>query len=265
MMFQIAEISLIVFFMASFWIYRTKILRTVERGENKIVVFAKEKAKNQAFQLLYQSGKNIQSPEDWFASRYLHMKIGLILAVVAYILLDQWFWMLMPLLYCAHQYLGIVSGIRRRKDRIVRRIPFLMDMLILNMESGLDLASALEELVKMDTDHPLHQEIKITLQNIHLGEMRSVAFENLSKRTQVNELEGLAMAITQSESMGSSLTELLRIQSHEIRHRIFKIAEGKAQKAPVKILIPMVLFIFPVIFILLFAPIALQMIALFFS
>ena len=59
--------------------------------------------------------------------------------------------------------------------------------------------------------------------------------------------------------MGSSLTELLRLQSQEIRYRIFKHAEAEAQKAPVKILIPMMLFIFPVVFIILFVPIGIQL------
>jgi tight adherence protein C len=142
---------------------------------------------------------------------------------------------------------------------MLKRLPFVLDILTLNLESGLDFVTSLEELSKMSDSHPLYDEIKIMLRSIQMGEMRSTAFQNLATRTQMPELSSLASVIKQSESMGSSLTELFRLQSQEMRHRVFKHAEAQAQKTPVKILIPMLLLIFPVVFILLFVPIGIQL------
>lgn len=263
MTFQIIEIVLLGIFVAIFWLLRKKVLFSFHQGEKKFADYAKKKTKKRAYQLFYQSGKKMAEADQWFEKNWLLFKISLIFAIILFIFSDQWIWMFLPLAFAVYQYLGIIRGVRIRKEKILRRIPFVLDMLILNMESGLDLISALEELVKMDITHPLHQEIKLTLQNIHIGELRSVSFTNLAARTDVAELDGLAMAISQSESMGSSLTELLRIQATEIRNRIFRVAEGKARKAPLKILIPMIAFIFPVIFVLLFYPIGVQILAMF--
>lgn len=263
MIIVIAEAVVIISFCIFFWKIRKKMIRFFDHGEKQMMDFAKNKKKEKAYQLFYQSGRKIADADQWFAHNWLMFKIGLLISAVLFIFLDAWIWIFLPLVFAAYQYLGIMKGVRIRKETILRRIPFVLDMLILNMESGLDLNSAIEELIKMDTLHPLHQEIKLTLQNIHIGELRSVAFQNLAKRTGVAELDGLAMAISQSESMGSSLTELLRIQSGEIRYRIFKTAEAKAQKAPIKILLPMIGFIFPVIFILLFVPIFMQVMKMF--
>lgn len=172
-------------------------------------------------------------------------------------------WILIPIVWVGILFYSLIKKVQFRKNQILKRIPFVLDMVILNLKSGLDFVSSLEELIGMNDPHPLNDEIRITLQSIHLGESRSVAFRNLGRRTQIQELSNLASVIEQSETMGSSLIELLSLQSDEIRYRIFKQAESEAQKAPVKILIPMLLCIFPVVFIILFVPISLQVLQAF--
>lgn len=196
--------------------------------------------------------------EEWWSKNWLQFKILTAVSLILGFCLHHLLWFVLPFLWMGWTYSRLIKDVRIRKDRILKRIPFVLDMLILNLKSGLDFVSSLEELIQMNDAHPLHDEIRFTLQSIHIGEPRSSAFRNLGTRTQVPELSNLASVIEQSETMGSSLIELLSLQSEEIRHRIFKRAEAEAQKAPVKILVPMLMCIFPVVFIVLFVPIAIQ-------
>lgn len=243
--------------------YRTGLTRFTNRLSLLLSNYIKLKDRGRLQKVLYCAGKPSHQANQWVETNLNLLRWLIVAALVISFLTGQLFYLTLPIFYITILYFFVLKNVRRRKETILKRIPFVMDMLILNMESGLDLISALEELTKMDKSHPLQQEIKRTLQNIHLGELCSTAFNNLSERTQIAELKGLAMAVSQSESMGSSLTDLLRIQAEEIRHRIFKMAEAQAQKAPVKILIPMIGFIFPVVFILLFVPIGLQIMKIF--
>jgi Flp pilus assembly protein TadB len=201
--------------------------------------------------------------EIWWDKTWCLSKIVFFTFCTLAILSQNLFWLLIPVLFAGCTTCSLIKKTRLRREKILRRIPFVLDMVILNLKSGLDFVASLEELVEINDQHPLLDEIRHTLQSIHLGESRAMAFKNLGARTQVPELAHLASVIEQSESMGSSLVELLTLQSEEIRHRIFKQAEGEAQKAPVRILIPMLLCIFPVVFIILFVPIGIKVLDVF--
>lgn len=223
----------------------------------------KKNSRERIFQFLYKSGKDLASAQQWIQAQVRNMGILFLFSLIVVVFQHQLFWMLVPAMYLIFQVYFVLRAVRIRKDRILKRTPFVLDMLILNLEAGLDFVSSLEEMAKVDQQHPLHQEIRLTLYSMQLGENRSRAFRQLATRTGISELASLAMVIEQSEMMGSSLVELLRLQSQELRHRIFKIAESQAQKAPIKILLPMLGLIFPVIFILLFVPIGIQLFQVF--
>ena len=263
MTYLYSEIALSFILVFVFWKYNENIQFFFEKLELNIVGHSRNKFEKKIFQLLYLSGKTFHEAQAWIKQQWLLLKILIIISIAISITSGNWFWISMPPLYFCFIYYITLSKIQKRKGIILRRIPFVLDMLVLNLESGLDFLSSVEELVEMNMSHPLHQELRLTLQSVHLGEMRIQAFTDMAERTQVPELSSLAMVIGQSESMGSSLTELLRIQSLELRNRIFKIAEAQAQKAPVKILLPMIGFIFPVVFILLFVPIGIQVFRMF--
>jgi tight adherence protein C len=236
---------------------------TINRGVYAIHSNAHQKAKGMLFEKLYHTlsanGLGRHQSEIWWSKNWNLFRIIFVLSIPLCAITGQLTFLITPWVYAFLQYYKLLRSVRVRKEQILRRIPFVLDMLILNLQSGLDFVSSLEELVEMNDAHPLHDEIRLTLQSIHVGETRTQAFQNLGSRTQVVELTHLASVIKQSESMGSSLIDLLKLQSHEIRHRIFKHAEAEAQKAPVKILIPMLGFIFPVVFIVLFVPIGIQL------
>lgn len=209
--------------------------------------------------LLTSYGLGRSQANSWIQKRWAFGKTILLLGAALFLITGDVICFFIPVTILLLDYYLVLRSVRVRQDKILRRIPFVLDMLILNLQSGLDFVSSLEELTQIKDNHPLHDEIRITLQSIHVGETRTNAFKNLGIRTQVQELTNLAGVIQQSEVMGTSLIEALELQSKEIRHRVFKQAEAEAQKAPVKILIPMLLFIFPIVFILLFVPIGIQL------
>lgn len=135
-------------------------------------------------------------------------------------------------------------------------LPYYLDLLTLAIEAGLDLVAAIEEIVSRDTPNPLREELLFTLKAIRMGERRSAAFEKMAERTGLDALAIWAASIRNSEELGSSLGDLLRLQAESLRKDIFRNAEERAQRAPLKMLIPLIGLIFPVVFLLLFFPIA---------
>ena len=107
---------------------------------------------------------------------------------------------------------------------------------------------------------PLNVEVQKVLRDIKAGSGRIVALRNMSNRLEIKEISSLVSSLAQAEKSGSSIGETLRIQSDQRRVERFQRAEKLAMQAPVKLVGPLVLFIFPTTFIILFFPIATQMI-----
>lgn len=259
MIFVVLEIFLMIFLVFVFFRFYSFLQNRFLFIKKKIHDDLKKITIQKLDPLLTQTGKGKKNVEIWWNQNWKYLVFIFTISLAASFLLQSPKWLLLPFIFGLLKYYIILKAAQHRKYYILKRIPFILDILILNLESGLDFISSLEELIKLNDDHPLLDEIKITLQEIRFGESRSKSFKNLGNRTGVPELSHLASSIQQSENMGSSLTELLRLQSQEIRYRIFKQAESEAQKAPVKILIPMLLFIFPVVFVILFVPIGIQL------
>ena len=97
-----------------------------------------------------------------------------------------------------------------------------------------------------------------TLRDIQLGRTRAQALRDLSRRVDLPELNSLVSALIQADELGSSLGPILRVQSEQLRTRRSQQAEKLAMQAPVKILLPLIFFIFPCIFIMIFGPIILR-------
>lgn len=259
MLFISLEVALMAGFTYILYQSRFALKNKVGKLERTIQESAKKKVWNNVSNLLIVCGFGKFQAQEWWDKSWKQFVILFILSCTTSLIGSNWNYVCIPFLFAFAKYYFILKMARVRKDKILKRIPFVLDILILNLESGLDFIASLEEIANMDDDHPFLDEIQLTLQSIQLGESRAKAFETLANRTRVPELAHLAGTIRQSEVMGSSLTELLRLQSQEIRYRIFRQAESEAQKSPVKILIPMMLFIFPVVFIILFVPIGIQL------
>lgn len=142
---------------------------------------------------------------------------------------------------------------RRRKSAIRHALSASLDMLALSTEAGLSFDGAIGQ-VAHRWDSPLSDELRRLLVEFQMGRERRQALRELAQRTGVLELSRFAGAVIQADSLGVPLSRVLHEQSTEIRTRRRQRAEEQAQKAPVKMLFPMVLFIFPALFVVVLGP-----------
>jgi tight adherence protein C len=148
----------------------------------------------------------------------------------------------------------VVSGkARSRKDRIRAELPDALDLMAVSVEAGMGFDGAIAKL----TEHmhgPLADEFALTLGEIRIGESRQDALKKLSDRTSTPELASFVRAIIQADQLGISLGRILRVQATDSRLKRQAAAEEKAMKAPIKMLFPTVLFIFPAMFLVILGP-----------
>ena len=181
--------------------------------------------------------------------------LGLALSIL--MSLDQPMWMLGPvgggvLGYLIPQMV-LSRKVKKRKKQILLSMPSALDLLTISVEAGLSFDAALTRVAEK-YDNPLTQEITQVLNEVRLGRPRVEALEDMARRCKVEELTNFVQAVVQSEQLGVGIANVLRIQSEEIRRRRRQRAEEQGQKAPLKMLFPMVGCIFPTLFIVLLGP-----------
>ncbi len=147
---------------------------------------------------------------------------------------------------------------RKRNLAILKALPFLLDIITLSIESGLNLTGALAQAVDKSKPGPLVAELHRVLRDVRAGRPRLDALRDLAERLDFAPVTSLVSAMVQGELMGSSLGPILRAQSDQRRTERFLRAEKLAMEAPVKMLGPLILFIFPCTFIMLGFPIAMR-------
>jgi tight adherence protein C len=142
---------------------------------------------------------------------------------------------------------------RKRKERIQSELPDALDLLAVSVEAGLGFDGAISKLTEY-MHGPLAEEFGLTLSEIRIGESRQDALKKLSTRTGVQEVSAFVRAIIQADQLGISLGRILKVQAADTRLRRQAAAEEKAMKAPIKMLFPTVLFIFPAMFLVILGP-----------
>lgn len=150
------------------------------------------------------------------------------------------------------------SKINGRQDMIRKSMPDALDLLTICVQAGLGFDAAMSRVAEKWED-ALADEFSRCLREIQLGNVRRVALRNMADRIGITEMTSFVAAIIQSEQLGVSMAKVLRIQSDQMRTRRRQLAEEKAQQAPVKMLFPMALLIFPSIMIILLGPAGLQL------
>jgi tight adherence protein C len=145
----------------------------------------------------------------------------------------------------------------QRRRAILRDLPTVMDLLVLSLEAGMALDRALRTVTE-EYHSALSDEIRRVLRDVDLGVSRGRAFEEMALRVGLDEVRSLSRAIVQSEELGVSLVTVMRTQSREVRVARRRAAEAEALRAPVKMLVPLVVFILPTLFMLLLGPVALR-------
>ena len=147
--------------------------------------------------------------------------------------------------------------LRERSEAILKDLPDMLDLLAISVEAGLGFEAALG-VVCEHFSSPLAAEFSRTLKEMELGLPRREALQNLKKRTEVPELSNFVLALTQADALGMPVGRVLKTQAAEMRTKRQQWAREKAGKLPVKILFPLVAFIFPTVFVITLGPAAAQ-------
>jgi len=147
--------------------------------------------------------------------------------------------------------LWLKEATERRNRRIFRDLPFYLDIVILAVESGSNFTGGLTQAVRKAPSGPLKLEFGRVLRDVRAGKPRSEALRDLSGRVNSDGINAVVSSIIQAEQTGSSLGKVLRAQADQLRSKRFLKAEKLAMEAPVKLLGPLVLFIFPNTFLVL--------------
>jgi tight adherence protein C len=149
-----------------------------------------------------------------------------------------------------------------RTAKIERSLPDALDLLSISVEAGLAFDAALAQVAR-NTDGPLSEEFARVLQEMQIGLGRSHALRAMAERNALPDLRSFCSAMVQADAFGIPVGQVLRVQSQEIRVKRRQRAEEAAQKIPVKIMIPLVLFILPSLFIAVLGPAIISMIGVF--
>jgi tight adherence protein C len=142
---------------------------------------------------------------------------------------------------------------RGRREEIRAELPDALDLLAVSVEAGLGFDAAIQKLTE-HMDGPLVEEFALSLSEMRIGETRQHALEKMVQRVQAPELASFVRAIIQADQLGISLGRILRVQATDTRNKRQAAAEERAMKAPIKMLFPTALFIFPAMFIVILGP-----------
>jgi tight adherence protein C len=152
---------------------------------------------------------------------------------------------------------------RSRRDVVKASLPDALDLLAVSVEAGLGFDAAIQKLTE-HMDGPLVEEFALALGEMRIGETRANALQKMVERVEASELASFVRAIIQADQLGISLGRILRVQATDTRNKRQAAAEEKAMKAPIKMLFPTALFIFPAMFIIILGPAFLNFRGIFF-
>ena len=149
------------------------------------------------------------------------------------------------------------NRMRLRQKAILKSLPDAFDLITTCVEAGLGLEAALSRVAEK-VQGPFGEELAVMLHDVALGKLRRDALREVADRTGVPDLTSFINAVVQAETMGTSIAAVLRVQADQMRVKRRQRAEQEAQAAPIKMMFPLVLFIFPTMFIVILGPAALS-------
>ena len=156
----------------------------------------------------------------------------------------------------------VSKKVEERKKKILKDLPYTLDLITVSVEAGLSFDGAMARVIS-NINGELCDEFAKSLKEVRMGIERKTALKNMSERCDVKELSMLITSLIQADELGVSLSRVLRIESANLREHRKQISREKAMKAPIKMLFPLVFFIFPTIFIIILGPAVIRMISIF--
>jgi tight adherence protein C len=208
------------------------------------------------------------TPENWLYTRIMIMLIFSILSgLLIYILANDFlksllFALLIMVLISTFFNFYLSKKIYARKKMIVRELPYTLDLITVSVDAGLSFDGAMARVIA-NISGELCDEFAKTLKEIRMGIQRKEALKNMSNRCEVKELSLLLTSLIQADDLGVGLSHVLRLESEALREHRKQVARESAMKAPIKMLFPLIFFIFPSIFIIILGPTVIKMLKMF--
>lgn len=223
---------------------------------------APSKAREAAEQQLEMAGK----PYNWGPSEFFGLRVFIALLLGVLLLLTMWVSQGITtalgvsaigfLIGFMAPILWLRSKIKNRQTQIIRSLPDALDLLTITVEAGMGFDGAMQKVAEKWSNE-LCKGFSKVVQEMRLGVIRRDALRNMERNMGVADITTFVAAIIQAEQLGVSIAKILRIQSEQMRIKRRQRAEETANKAPIKMLFPMVFLIFPALFIILLGPAAL--------
>jgi len=244
--------------------FTDRILLPIARRLGELTIrFTPQNAIQLTTQKLEQAGNpaNLE-PTVFFALRFIGIGFGILMLVVSRFAPEESFLTGTTALMIAAgaSVLGffmpdmwLQGRIGRRQKNILRALPDALDLLTICVEAGLGLDAAMDR-VQTKWDNELALIFARVLREMQLGKLRREALRDMASRVGIPELTSFVAAVIQSEQLGVSMANVLRIQADAMRIKRRQLAEEEAQKAPIKMLFPMAFLIFPSLMIVLLGP-----------
>lgn len=235
-----------------------------KRMDNGKSTAEKEKKYKETAAQLYSAGMNIDPGTFIFMKNLVTVVCTVVGAFLAFVVFsdDLQTQMLILLIAAAAPYIlfrfSVSARVTQRKNTIESQLPDVLDLLSIAVDAGMGFDQALDY-VTNNMQGPLIDELAIVVREMSLGKTRAQAFQSLSDRMAIDSMTNFASSIVQSTQMGIPIRNILKSQAESVRNARVAAVKQKAAKATIKMLLPMVGFIFPVLFIILLGPAALNL------
>lgn len=154
--------------------------------------------------------------------------------------------------------LWLDAKLKQRRSAVIRSLPDTVDLLSLCVDAGLDFIAASRWIVEKSRSSAFIEELSLMLHEIKVGKPRREALKDLSKRINAPDVTAFTRTLIQADRMGTPIAEALAILSEDVRERFFRRAERSALQSPMKMLVPLIFFILPVVGVIVGGPIAIQ-------
>lgn len=249
-------------FFVPFW---QKLLSLLSKLSKSTKDSAKQKERNQKLEYdLRLAGINMSAQEFSLLRLFCVVAIVAIGSFIAFRLKTDESIKLLIMLFAAMVAILIPryilkSGIKSRQQKIQNQLPNVLDVLSVSIEAGLGFDAALLRVIERFSG-PLIDEFAQVSREVQMGMNRRDALAALTQRSNVTELQTFASAVVQAEQFGTPMKNVLRTQAQQLRVSRRQLAQEKGMKAPIKMMLPTVFFIFPVIFIILLGPMVINLI-----
>lgn len=202
---------------------------------------------------------------QWLALRAWIVLITMVIAIIGLQLLDWRFGRAalvlaaLALLAWLAPRLWLLDRVRQRRAALLGQLPFYVDLLVICLESGLNLAASIEQAIKLGPSGAFWLELTRVPHDLRSGQTLAQSLQGLAQRTALAPIQGLVSALVAAQTSGSDLALILKTQAQQLRDQQFFEAEHDAMRAPVKLLAPLLLCVFPCTFLMLLFPIVVRL------